>query len=386
MATALAPALAALSLDAPSSSSKLTFEPFTLPASNQRILGAPHAPGTVSPLALKPSSTTTLEEAIARVRELQETNTLTSLLASHGTLLFRGIPVTSAADFSAFAHAFGYKPHEIVGIVVERGELAPNVAKANESPSHVTIYNHNESPQVPHAPGYIFFYSHKAPEEGGETPISSSAELFVRAQNEVPELLEALAQKGVLSTVRYKPYKQYQGGSTLQDAFGKEWKDGDSDEVRRQKVEDQLKRYGRGEHTTWSWDEDGGLEVRHIIPHIRRQVGTDIPVLFTALASVYVRSLAGETTSRITTVAYGDGSPIPTEYLAKLKEITDDIRVLHKWQEGDVLVYDNVLAQHGREPWKGEQADRVVLASLFDGAIPGPYGDHDWEKLVPLKD
>ncbi len=371
---------------APAASPELVFEPFALPASNQRQLGAPHPPGTVTPLALRPSGPTTLDGAVERIRALQSTNTLTSLLATHGALLFRGLPIHNAHDFSAFAHAFGFAPHEIVGIVVERGLLAPNVAPANESPPHVTIYNHNESPQVPHAPGYIFFYGHKAPAEGGETPISSSAELYVRARAEVPQLVDDLERLGVLSTVRYRPEAQYQGGSTMADAFGKEWADGDSDEVKRHKVEEQIRRYGRGEHTTWTWGADGGLEVRHVIPVLRRQAGTNLPVLFTQLASVYVRTLAGEATSRITTVAYGDGTPIPTEYLAKLKEITDDIRVLHRWQEGDVLVYDNVLAQHGREPWKGEQADRVVLASLFDGAIPGAYRGEDWEQLVPLRD
>jgi alpha-ketoglutarate-dependent taurine dioxygenase len=60
---------------------------------------------------------------------------------------------------------------------------------------------------------------------------------------------------------------------------------------------------------------------------------------------------------------------------------------LHKWQRGDVLVYDNTIAQHGRQPWQGEQKDRVVLASLFDGpSVPGAYGDQDWAKVVQALD
>lgn len=382
-ATATAQAIPTLP---PTPGSALTFEPFTLPPTNQRILGAPHPPNTVSPLALRPSAPTTLVEAVDTIRALQRDQTLTSLLAKHGTLLFRGLPIRSAADFSAFAHAFNFAPHEIVGIVVERDELAPNVAPANESPPHVTIYNHNESPQVPHAPGYIFFYGHRAPKEGGETPISSSLELFARASAEVPELVENLAEKGVLSTVRYKEDAQYKGGSTLAQAFGKEWAPGDDLATKRAKVEAQIERYGRPGATTWTWLSDGlDLEVRHHIPAVRRQVGTNLPVLFTGLASSYVRALAGETTSKITTVAYGDGTEIPLDQLAKLKAITDEIRVLHKWEEGDVLVYDNVIAQHGRQPWVGEQSDRVVLASLWDGPLPGPYGEQDWEKLVPLR-
>jgi alpha-ketoglutarate-dependent taurine dioxygenase len=58
------------------------------------------------------------------------------------------------------------------------------------------------------------------------------------------------------------------------------------------------------------------------------------------------------------------------------------ISVHHKWQQGDVLVFDNVAAQHGRRPWVGVQSDRIVHASLWDGAVPLPYGGHEWERLV----
>lgn len=84
----------------------------------------------------------------------------------------------------------------------------------------------------------------------------------------------------------------------------------------------------------------------------------------------------------VTQQLFGDGTPIPEEYLAALARITDEIRVLHKWQRGDVLVYDNIIAQHGREPWQGEQADRVVMASLFDGQVPGAYISEDWAQVV----
>lgn len=307
---------------------------------------------------------------------------MTNKLARHGALLFRGLPIHNADDFSRFAHAFGYKPHEIIGIVVERPVLAPNVAPANEAPKEVLIYNHNESPQVPHAPEYIFFYGHKVPEKGGETPISSSLELFHRAQQEIPEFINELAEKGILSKVTYKYGRQYAGGSTLKQAFGKEIEDGDDEATRRAKIEAQIKRYGRGEHTTWEWTDDG-IILTHRLPVIRTQPGTNLPTLFTGLASYYKRTQGNHGGSiNITRQLYGDGTPIPEKYLAHLAKITDEIRVLHKWQRGDVLVYDNVVAQHGRQPWEGEQSDRVVLASLFDGEVPGAFGSADWDQVV----
>ncbi|KAF4908847.1 Clavaminate synthase-like protein [Colletotrichum viniferum] len=373
-------------------SQTLVFESFELPTTNQRNLGAPHPEGTVTPLALRPSShdeDVELEMVTQTVKSLQARGgILTEKLALHGTLLFRGLPIHNAEDFSRFAHAFGYKPHEIIGIVVNRPLLAPNVAPANEAPKEVLIYNHNESPQVPHAPEYIFFYNHKAPETGGETPISSSLELFNRAKDEIPEFIAEITEKGILSRVTYKFDRQYEGGSTLKQAFGKEFQEGDDDATKKAKIEAQISRYGRGEHTTWEWIEDG-VVLTHRLPAVRTQPGTNLPTLFTGLAAYWKNAQRGNGSRKeVTKQLYGDGTPIPEKYLEHLSKITDEIRVLHKWQRGDILVYDNIIAQHGRQPWEGDQSDRVVLASLFDGhSVPGAYNDKSWAQVVQaLKD
>ncbi|KAL4862900.1 hypothetical protein BDV12DRAFT_206880 [Aspergillus spectabilis] len=367
----------------------ITFTPFTLPPTNQRTLTHPHPPNTTIPLALKPSPSTapSLPSVLTTITTLQKTSKLTSLLATHGTLLFRSLPIHTAEDFSVFAHAFGFKPHEIVGIVVDRPELAPNVAPANEAPHTVRIYNHNESPQVPHAPDYVFFWSKKAPKVGGETPISSSLELFQRVQREVPEFVELLAEKGILSSVTYKREAQYVGGSTLKQAFGKEIVQEDDESTQRRKIEKQIARYGRGEYTSFEWKDNWEtLIVTHRLPVIRTQPGTNLPTLFTGLAAYYKNRIESEKGSpagrkNVASQLFGDGTPIPEEYLETLARITDEIRVLHRWEEGDVLVFDNVISQHGREPWGDEQGDRVVLASLFDGVVPGGYGFGGWSRV-----
>ncbi|TQN74595.1 Clavaminate synthase-like protein [Colletotrichum shisoi] len=344
------------------SSRTFSFESFDLPSTNQRILGAPHPGDTVAPLALRPSSHSDgikLDEVIQTIKSLQAQDGLfTKKLALHGTLLFRDLPIHDAEEFSRFAHSFGYKPHEIIGIVVDRQLLAPNVAPANESPKEVLIYNHNESPQVPHAPEYIFFFSQKAPSKGGETPISSSLELFHRAGEEIPDFIDELAQKGIVSKVTYKFDKQYAGGSTLRQAFGKDFSDDDDEETKRNKITHQIARDRPSNplHRTGCILEEqtGGRRVANY--EVTRQL-------------------------------YGDGSPIPDRYLEHLAKITDEITVLHKWKQGDVLVYDNIIAQHGRHPWEGRRSDRVVLASLFDGhRVPGAYGDADWAQVVQALD
>ncbi|KAI0130380.1 hypothetical protein BJ170DRAFT_701125 [Xylariales sp. AK1849] len=370
----------------------LVFESFDLPSGNQRRLGPPHQNSTVMPLALRPSTHENekldLDTVLGTIKSLQSrSRILTKKLALHGALLFRGLPIHDAEDFSRFAHAFGYKPHEIIGIVIDRPLLAPNVAPANEAPRDVLIYNHNESPQVPHAPEYVFFYNHKAPARGGETPMSSSLELFYRAEREIPEFVDEIGHKGILSKVTYKVDKQYEGGSTLKQAFGKHIQDGDDEATRRAKIEAQIARYARGKHTTWEWSDDG-IVLTHKLPAIRTQPHTGLPTLFTGLAAYYKNAQVNSGVRKnVTQQLYGDGTPIPEKYLEHLAKITDEIRVLHKWKQGDVLVFDNIIAQHGREPWEGEQADRVVMASLFDGdEVPGAYITEDWAQVVQAQD
>jgi len=367
----------------------LSFERFDLPASNQRMLSTPHPFNTVIPLALRLSNMTEVKlETINRsIKILQKQDGFfTKKLALHGALLFRGLPIGNSEDFSNFAHAFGYEPHEVIGSIANRPLLAPNVSLASEAPKEVLIYNHNELPRLPHSPAYIFFFGKEIAKIGGETSISSSLELFARAQQEIPEFIEELVSKGVLSTITYKVGKQFEGGTTLREAFGKGIEDHDDEITQRRKIEEQIKRYGRGKHTTWQWIDDG-LIVTHRLSAIRTQPKTNLPTLFTGLAAYYKSAQLQNDVKRRVTQMYGDGTPIPDHFLAHLAQITDHIRVLHKWEQGDVLVFDNIIAQHGREPWEGEQSDRVVLASLFDGnSLPGGYGPEDWAQMVQLVD
>jgi alpha-ketoglutarate-dependent taurine dioxygenase len=367
------------------------FETFDLPPDTQHLVEVPHSSAAIIPLALRWSAGGTardsLNDVIGRIKDLQNRSGIfTKHLSHHGALLFRDFPLNNADDFSKFAHAFGYKPHEIIGAVAHRPSLAANVGPANDAPNDVLIYNHNESPRFPHSPAYVFFYCQKAAQKGGETSISSSLELVYRVEQAMPDFIHDLSQKGVLSTITYKFDPQFVGGTTLRQAFGKEIKDTDDEVTRWAKIEAQIARYGRGKHTSWEWTDDG-LVVTHRIPAIRTQPYTGLPTLFTGLAAYYKSAQNSSDSKRSVTQLYGDGSPIPQKYLAHLAKITDDIRVLHRWQPGDVLVFDNIIAQHGREPWEGEQSDRVVLVSLFDGdTVAGAYGSEEWAQMVQALD
>jgi hypothetical protein len=57
---------------------------------------------------------------------------------------------------------------------------------------------------------------------------------------------------------------------------------------------------------------------------------------------------------------FGDGTPIDTAALSHIREVTEREVVPVKWQDGDILILDNMLAAHWRMPFTGTR--KIILA------------------------
>jgi alpha-ketoglutarate-dependent taurine dioxygenase len=61
---------------------------------------------------------------------------------------------------------------------------------------------------------------------------------------------------------------------------------------------------------------------------------------------------------------YGDGSPLEEDVLQFIREVYESEKFHFEWQKNDLLLVDNMLFTHGRQPFSG---DRKVLVGMARG-------------------
>lgn len=71
-------------------------------------------------------------------------------------------------------------------------------------------------------------------------------------------------------------------------------------------------------------------------------------------------------------VYWGDGSVIPDEVVTEVREVMDREALVFTWQEGDVLVTDNMLVAHARRPFVGPRKIVVALGDMMRADLPAP--------------
>jgi alpha-ketoglutarate-dependent taurine dioxygenase len=65
---------------------------------------------------------------------------------------------------------------------------------------------------------------------------------------------------------------------------------------------------------------------------------------------------------------YGDGSPIEDLVMEEILEVYRKLEVKFQWQANDILMVDNILTAHGRNPFVGERKLLVSMAEMLSYA------------------
>jgi alpha-ketoglutarate-dependent taurine dioxygenase len=275
-------------------------------------------------------------------------------LLVHGALLLRGLPLASAEAFHAAAQ-------ELLGSLVPyiegqspRTKVGDNVYTSTEYPSQFSITLHNELSYVKEPPQRILFFCLSEPTTGGETPIVDGRRAYSVMPASLRHKFESL---GVL-------YVKNMHGDPR--GFGKSWMD-HFETHDRATVEAYLKSNG----ISFEWRSNGALRTMVRRPGTLDHPKTGEAVWFNQAHLWHVSNfepkhreqlvrLHGE--ENLPTHAYfGDGSPMDVSELDVVRKVLWDCAASYPWRQSDLLVADNILTMHGRNPFTGPRKILVAM-------------------------
>jgi amino acid adenylation domain-containing protein len=282
---------------------------------------------------------------------------LSGLLARHGGLLLRGFGVASPSDFERLAAALCPPLYADYGDL-PRERAGGRVYSSTPYPNDRAILFHNESSHLERWPMRILFYCSLAPRSGGQTPIADCRRVFGLLS---PEVRERFRREGLIYARHYAP------------GLDVAWEDFFHTSDRRE-VERRLSEAG----ATWEWTQGGGLCVRQRARAVARHPQTGEEVFFNQVQLHHSSSLGAEVRSSLAEVFGEDGLPrqvywgggeaISDEVMEEVGRAYEGAAVDFAWEEGDVLMLDNMLVAHGRRPFEGERKVVVAMGQMMEAA------------------
>ncbi len=307
-------------------------------------------PGETLPLVVEPNiEDLNLAEWAKSNREFIETK-----LLSHGAILFRGFNVDSVPEFERFALTICPDLFGEYGDLPREG-VSGKVYGSTPYPSDQSILFHNESSHMHRWPMKIWFYCVKAAEQGGETPIVDIRKVYELLD---PKIRERFMQKKLMYVRNY-----ISGLDVSWQAFFRT--------TDKSVAED----YCRKVSMDFEWKNGDGLRTRQVCPAVVKHPKTGEMVFFNQVQLHHVSCL--EPTVRESLLAmfreedlprnvyYGDGSPIEASVMQEIGEVYRKTTRSFPWQEEDILMLDNMLTAHGRNPYAGPRKIVVAMGEMM---------------------
>jgi alpha-ketoglutarate-dependent taurine dioxygenase len=274
-------------------------------------------------------------------------------LRRYGGVLFRGFPLFNLEDFNLFIKNTSVEIMDYHEGASPRTRLRENIYTSTDYPAEYRILLHNELSYRHVFPQQIFFFCLTPALEHGETPIADVRKVLEYIS---PKTREMFIQKG-WKLVR-----------NLGSGFGLAWQD-----VYHTDNKAEVETYCRQHGISFEWKEGDRLRTSHIRPSIARHPQTGEIVWFNHAAFFHVSSLEPGVRKALTAefseqdlptnTYYGDGSSIEPEVLDELRAAYNRATVTFPWQQGDLLMLDNILAAHGRAAFTGKRKILVGMSN-----------------------
>ncbi|MDZ8262378.1 condensation domain-containing protein [Nostoc sp. ChiQUE01b] len=307
-------------------------------------------PGETLPLVLKPElNDFDLIDWVQSNREFIETE-----LLKHGAILLRGFNLDSVSTFENLAQAI------CPSLFGEYGDL-PRVGISNKVygstpyPPDQAILFHNESSHMHCWPLKIWFFCIQPAKLGGETPIVDCRKVYQLLD---PKLRARFEQKQLMYIRNYTEGLDV----SWQDFFHT---------TDKTVVENYCCQAG----IDFEWLSGNGLVTRKVRPAVSKHPKTGELVFFNQVQLHHISCLESSIRESLLlmfgeeklprNVYYGDGSAIEDSVMKEIGTVYQQATISFPWQKGDVLMLDNMLTAHGRNPYEGSRKILVAMGEMI---------------------
>ena len=268
----------------------------------------------------------------------------------HGFLLFRGFNLNSPAAFEEFSLEI------CPDLFKDNGEHTPLTANGNVQipifyPPDKKLLWHNENSFNSNWPMKIMFHCEQTAQQGGETVLVDSRKVF--------QLIDSRIKSQFIE-------KQVMYVRNFSRELGLDWQT-----VFRTTNKAVAEAKCRKTGVDFEWKDGDNLKTISRRPAVAKHPKTGEMVWFNQAQHWHVSCLDKITRESLFSIFseadlprscyYANGSPIEDVTMQEICRVYQNLEMNLSWQKGDVLVLDNMLIAHGRQPYVGE---RKILATM----------------------
>jgi alpha-ketoglutarate-dependent taurine dioxygenase len=274
------------------------------------------------------------------------------LLAKHGAVLFRGFDVGGAGGLDSLVRVLSGPPLTYAERSSPRSVIQGNIYTSTDYPPQEEIFLHNENSYQAVWPLALYFHCVEPSLTQGATPLADTRRILAAID---PAVLDEFRER------RWMVVRNFSAevGLPWQSVFNTSDRDEVLDYCKRSGIEAE-------------WLSDDHLRTTAVRDAVHRHPVTGEQVWFNHCVAFHVSTLPEETRLALlemfgtdnlpANTYYGDGAPIAGEVMDHLRSCYRGESVRFDYHRDDVLMVDNMLAAHGREPYTGPRRIAVAMA------------------------